>query len=82
MSSSSALVQFDRQLSAANANADLVERNVQLTAELDALEPVIGAAVMVVTAFKLRDENSLIDTLRLLTRAVTAWEDERAAEDA
>ena len=82
MSSSSVLVDFDQQLPAANANADLVERNARLAAEIEALEPVIGAAVLVVTAFKLRDEDSLIDTLRLLTRAVTAWEAEQATGEA
>lgn len=49
------------------------------------LETVVGAAVLVATAFRLRDEDALILTLRRLTDAVDALdaltvdEDERQA---
>lgn len=44
------------------------------------LENVVGAAVLVATAFRLRDEDALILTLRRLTDAVDALE-EAAAEE-
>ncbi len=44
------------------------------------LEDVIGAAVLVATAFRLRDEDALILTLRRLTDAVDALEEAATAE--
>ena len=79
MNSSQALVGFERPLTPANANdADLAQRCAQLEAELRATEPVVAAAVLVVTSFRLRDEASLIDTLRLLTEAVAGLEGHEA----
>jgi hypothetical protein len=79
MNSSQALVGFDRPLAPANANdADLAQRRAHLEAELRATEPVVAAAVLVVTSFRLRDEASLIDTLRLLTEAVVGLEEHEA----
>ena len=46
----------------------------QLEAELEAQEPVMGAAIMAATAFRLRDESGLIETLRRLAQAVAAHE--------
>ncbi len=44
------------------------------------LENVVGAAVLVTTAFRLRDEDALILTLRRLTDAVDALEEAAEAE--
>ena len=80
MNSSQALVGFDHPLTpAATATAaDLAQRCAQLEAELRATEPVVAAAVLVVTSFRLRDEAGLIDTLRLLTEAVAGLEEHEA----
>lgn len=44
------------------------------------LENLVGAAVLVATAFRLRDEDALILTLRRLTDAVDALEEAAEAE--
>jgi|GEM_PF-1995939 len=44
------------------------------------LENVVGAAVLVATAFRLRDEDALILTLRRLADAVDALEEAAEAE--
>jgi hypothetical protein len=49
-----------------------------LKEEIADLEPVVGAAMLVVTAFRLRDEEGLIATLRGLTEAVIHLERRRA----
>jgi hypothetical protein len=83
MTSSQALADLDWRPAAANANvADPAQHRAGLEDELQALEPVISAAVLAGTAFRLRDETGLIDTLRLLTQAVDALEVRRAREDA
>jgi hypothetical protein len=58
------------------AIADLHEQNVDLRAELHDVQPVISAAVLAATAFRLRDHRGLISALRLLVRATT-WLEER-----
>ena len=52
--------------------------------ELTALEPIVSAALLVTSAFRMRDETGLIATLRLLTGAVAGWEmrQPEAANDA
>jgi hypothetical protein len=83
MTSSQALADLDWQPAAANANvANPARHRAGPEDELQALEPVISAAVLAATAFRLRDETGLIDTLRLLTQAVDALEVLRAREDA
>lgn len=42
--------------------------------ELAELEPIVSAALLVTSAFRMRDETGLIATLRLLTNAVACWE--------
>ena len=54
------------------AIADLHEQNTTLRAELDEVEPVISAAVLAATAFRLRDQAGLVSALRMLVRA-TSW---------
>ena len=81
MNGSQAVLSFDRQLSPANANhEDPWPRVAQLEVELQAQEPVIGAAILVATSFRLRDEASLVDTLRLLAQAVQGLEDQSAQQ--
>ena len=76
MNSSQALVGFDRPLTPANANdADLAAALRRAGGRAEAVEPVVAAAVLVVTSFRLRDEAGLIDTLRLLTEAVAGLEE-------
>jgi hypothetical protein len=50
--------------------------------ELNALDPLVSAALLVASAFRLRDESGLIATLRLLTNAVAAWESQQAPDNA
>ena len=75
MNSSQALVGHDHPFTPANANArDPWARLARLEAEIEAQEPVIGAAILAATAFRLRDEVGLIETMRCLTDAVAAHE--------
>jgi hypothetical protein len=82
MNSSQALATSDWQPAAANTNdVGPTGRLEALQAELAGQEAVIGAAVLVTTAFRLRDEAGLIETLRLLTNAVAALEERRTGEE-
>ena len=62
---------------------DLASARQAVPAETDqgagAADAVVSAAVLVASAFRLRDEGGLIATLRLLTDAVAAWEAGQAA---
>ncbi len=53
-----------------------LDREPPAEQELSRLDPVVSAALLVTSAFRLRDEAALITTLRLLTNAVAAWEAE------
>jgi hypothetical protein len=57
----------------------LQSENRDLRAELLQAEPLISAAVLAATAFRLRDRDALTEALRLLVQATEAWEDEREA---
>jgi hypothetical protein len=75
MNSSHALVGRDQPFAPANCNQlDPRSRLARLEAELAAQEPVVGAAILAATAFRLRDESGLIETLRRLAVAVAAHE--------
>ena len=50
-----------------------------LRAELLQAEPLISAAVLAATAFRLRDRDALTEALRLLVQATEVWESEREA---
>jgi hypothetical protein len=76
--SSFAVVRHDQLDGDDLAIADLQEQNVALRAELDEVQPVISAAVLAATAFRLRDQSSLVSALRLLVRATTWLEDRRS----
>jgi hypothetical protein len=60
------------------AVALLQRRNAGLRAELDEVEPVISAALLVATAFRLRDQEGLLSALRLLVEATRTFEERRA----
>jgi hypothetical protein len=82
MNSSQALVGRDHPFAPANSNTrDPWARLARLEAELEMQEPVIGAAILVATAFRLRDEAGLIETLRCLAKAVAANELSSAVND-
>ena len=75
MNSSHALVGRDHVFAPANGNVrDPWQRLAALEADLATQEPVIGAAILVATAFRLRDEVGLIESLRCLAGAVAAHE--------
>jgi hypothetical protein len=57
---------------------NLHRENQDLRAELAQAEPLISAAVLAATAFRLRDREALTEGLRLLVQATQVWEDERA----
>ena len=63
---------------AAFAEHALRQENRALRAELDELEPVVSAAVLTATAFRLRDHEALITALRTLVRVIRMFEDARA----
>ena len=72
------------ETNAVNDNAPIAALEDELKAHLSTAhaENVVGAAVLVATAFRLRDEDALIMTLRRLTDAVDALEVEAEAEAA
>jgi hypothetical protein len=55
----------------------LQSENRDLRAELLQAEPLISAAVLAATAFRLRDRDALTEALRLLVQTTEAWEAER-----
>jgi hypothetical protein len=57
------------------AIADLHRQNTLLRAELEEVQPVISASLLVATAFRLRDQTALVSALRLLVRAMRLFED-------
>ena len=59
-----------------------LDREAFAEPELSHLDPILSAAVLVTSAFRLRDEAALITTLRLLTNAVASWEAGRAEASA
>lgn len=63
----------------AGATAASRDSVAALKAELAELEPVVGAALLATTAFRLRDEPGLVVALRALGAAVDALE--RARRD-
>jgi hypothetical protein len=60
------------------ALADLHRENLALRTELDEVQPVISASVLVATAFRLRDQKALLSALRILVRATHLFEGRRA----
>jgi hypothetical protein len=77
--SSIAAVRHDHQLDGDDLGIpDLQEQNVALRAELDEVQPVVSAAVLAATAFRLRDQSGLVSALRLLVRATTWLEEQRS----
>ncbi|MGH6915503.1 MAG: hypothetical protein ACREH6_02135 [Geminicoccaceae bacterium] len=63
-----------------DATLDALDReNRALRAELDEVEPVISAAVLAATAFRLRDQDGLNDAMRMLVQATRLLEQARPA---
>ena len=58
--------------------ARLQRENARLRAELDQIEPLIGAALLAATAFRLRDQDGLNEALRRLVQALVPFEDHPA----
>jgi hypothetical protein len=59
-----------------------LDRDAFAEPELSHLDPIVSAAILVTSAFRLRDESALITTLRPLTNAVASWEAGRAEASA
>ena len=53
-------------------------RNRWRRQQLDEVQPVISASLLVATAFRLRDQEALLSALRILVRAMRLFEDRRA----
>jgi hypothetical protein len=60
------------------AIADLHQQTIDLRAELDEVQPVISASLLVATAFRLRDQTAMLSALRILVRATRLFEGRRA----
>jgi Ser/Thr protein kinase RdoA (MazF antagonist) len=54
------------------------EEQRELRAELDRLEPLVSAAMLTATAFRLRDHEALTEALRMLVSATRLVEREEA----
>jgi hypothetical protein len=60
------------------AIADLHRETRALRSELDEIQPLISAAVLTATAFRLRDNDGLVSALRILVGATRTLEERRA----
>ena len=60
------------------AIADLHRQTRALRSELDEVQPLISAAVLAATAFRLRDNDGLVSALRILVGATRTLEERRA----
>jgi hypothetical protein len=60
------------------AIADLHRQTRALRSELDEVQPLISAAVLTATAFRLRDNDGLVSALRILVGATRTLEERRA----
>lgn len=58
--------------------ADLHRQTRALRSELDEVQPLISAAVLAATAFRLRDNDGLVSALRILVGATKTLEERRA----
>ena len=57
---------------------DRAQQVHELRTELAELQPLVSAAVLTATAFRMRDHEALISALRLLVRCVRLVEERRA----
>jgi hypothetical protein len=60
-----------------SAITDLQRQARALQSELDEVQPVISAAVLAATAFRMRDNDSLVSALRILVGATRTLEERR-----
>ena len=58
---------------------DWPQDNRSLRAELARLEPVVSAALLAATAFRMRDHDALISALRMLVRVTRSFEEQSPA---
>jgi hypothetical protein len=58
--------------------ADLHRQTRALRSELDEVQPLISAAVLAATAFRMRDNDGLVSALRILVGATRTLEERRA----
>jgi hypothetical protein len=58
---------------------DLHRQTRALKSELDEVQPLISAAVLAATAFRLRDNDALVSALRILVGATKTLEERRAS---
>jgi hypothetical protein len=61
-----------------SAVADLYRETRALRSELEEVQPLISAAVLAATAFRLRDNDGLVSALRILVGATRTLEERRA----
>jgi hypothetical protein len=61
------------------AIADLHQQACALQSELDEVQPLISAAFLAATAFRMRDNDSLVSALRILVGATKTFEERRAS---
>jgi hypothetical protein len=57
---------------------ELHQQARDLQSELDEVQPVISAAFLAATAFRLRDNESLVSAMRILVSATKRLEEQRA----
>lgn len=80
-SSAAVALDFDWSAQAANTNvADLTVICTRLREEVADMEGVVSAALVVTTAFRLKDERGLVEALRALSESLAAFESRRGAE--
>jgi len=68
------------QIAAASPSSieELHQQARELQSELDEVQPVISAAFLAATAFRLRDNESLVSAMRILVSATKTLEERRA----
>ena len=80
-SSAAVALDFDWSAQAANTNvADLSAICTKLREEVAEMESVVSAALLVTTAFRMKDERGLVGALRGLSQSLDAFESRRGAE--
>jgi hypothetical protein len=87
MNKSASMIVADRSIfedhdqTAASSPSSIEELHQQardLQSELDEVQPVISAAFLAATAFRLRDNESLVSAMRILVSATKRLEEQRA----
>lgn len=80
-SSAAVALDFDWSAQAANTNAaDLTAICTRLREEVAEMETVVSSALVVTTAFRMKDESALVASLRGLSESLAAFERSRGTE--